>query len=231
VASFFAWQVSRALGETGPEAGLRRQVTAWLDAAAKSETWAPGGAGHDLYFLVLLGKSLGVPVPQKLADTIRAELKATDDHLPASDLVSLARLSSALGIPGGDHIKDRWRAGERDFDLSLTRQVLAAFTIAQALGDKDLESDIKAHVSALHSGPLWVGRAGAPTPDLQATATGALLLGRKPAVAAAVKATFSDERGYWLLPPAQKQGNVVDLRTLYLGLWLTNGPVDPGGML
>jgi hypothetical protein len=76
-----------------------------------------------------------------------------------------------------------------------------------------------------------VGRAGAPTPDLQATATGALLLGRKPAVAAAVKATFSDERGYWLLPPAQKQGNVVDLRTLYLGLWLTNGPVDPGGML
>jgi hypothetical protein len=124
-----------------------------------------------------------------------------------------------------------WRDSESAFDLSLTRQAQAALTIAPALGDNDFEAGIKAHVATLYAGLLWVGRAGAPTPDLQATATGATLLGRSPAVAAAVKTTFGNRQGYWVLPPTYEQGNVVDLRTMYLGLWLTGGPVDSGGVI
>jgi hypothetical protein len=230
-ASFYSWEVSRALGETGPADALRAQVVAWLGVAAKSATLAGVGSLDDLYFLILLGKSLGVAVPQKVADLIGTELQSTGDGLAAQYLVSVARLSSLLGIPAGDHLKGRWLARERELDLSITRQAQAAFTIALALGDPHILAGIKSHLSGLHEGPLWVVRAGAPAPDLQSTATGAMVLGRSPAAAAAAKATFADHRGFWLLPPAVAHGNVVDSRTLYIGLWLTSDLVDSGGVI
>jgi hypothetical protein len=230
-ASFYAWEVSKALGETGPADALRAQVVAWLAVAAKSATLAGVGSLDDLYFLILLGKSLDVAVPQKVADLIRAELQATSDGLAAPYLVSLARLSSVLGMPAGDHMKRRWLARERELDLSITRQAQAAFTIAFALGDAHVTAVIESHLSGLHDGPLWVVRAGAPAPDLQSTATGAVVLGRSPALAKAARGTFADHRGFWLLPPAITRGNVVDLRTLYIGLWLTSDLVDSGGVI
>jgi hypothetical protein len=231
LASFYAWEVSKALGNSAAEQPLQAQVTDWLSHAAASPASNGGATPTDLYFTVLLAQSLGVSVPPGLKDKIRAELQSTGAGLAESDLVGLARLSLALAIPAGGQVADRWRALEKSLDLSVTRHVEEAFTVAQALGDQALVADIESHEAALHPEPLWGSRSGAPAPDVESTAIRALILGRTPAVAAAVRSTFADQRGYWLYSPSNVQGNVVDPRTLYLGLWLTGAGVDPGGAI
>jgi hypothetical protein len=231
LASFYAWEVSKALGNSAPEQPLQAQVTDWLSRAAVSPASNGGVTPTDLYFTVLLAQSLGVSVPPGLKDKIRAELQSTGAGLAESDLVGLARLSQALAIPAGGQVADRWRALEKSLDLSVTRHVEEAFTVAQALGDQALVAEIASHEAALHPEPLWGSRSGAPAPDVESTAIRALILGRTPAVAAAVRSTFADQRGYWLYSPSNVQGNVVDPRTLYLGLWLTGAGVDPGGAI
>jgi hypothetical protein len=230
-ASFYAWEVSKALGETAPRQALEAQVTDWLNHAATSPAGNGGGSEIDLYFMVLLGQALEIVVPLQLVDKIREELQSDGAGLPTPDLVGLARLSQLLAIQADGPMSDRWRALEQGLDLSVTRQAQEAFTLAQALDDKQLQATLAAHESAQNPGPLWGSRSGAPAPDLQSTAVGAVILGRTPVQAAAVRTTFADQRGFWLYSPSNLQGNVVDPRTLYLGLWLTGGGVDPGGVI
>ncbi|GEM_PF-5928079 len=228
--SFYTWEVSRALGQTGPEAPLRSQVTAWLAADAKARTWNDLGRQDQAYFLFLLARSLDVPVPAPLTDLVRAELGGPAAQLAPPDLLNLARESLALNIEAGAAVQEAWRSMEATQDLTTIRGAQFALTIQSALREPMPLTSLKSRLTALHPELLWHSGPGISTSDLFASATGGLVTGRSDALGAAVNTTFADNRGYWLLPTTIPQNNVVEPMTLYFGLWLTGAKVDDGGV-
>lgn len=229
-ASFYSWEVSRALGETGPETPLIGQVSAWLSADAQVKGWQALGRQDQAYFLFLLARSLNVPVPAKVIELVRGELAGHDAQLSPPDLVNLARQSLVLNIEAGGFIQDAWRSTEAALDLTKVRHAQAALTIELALRDPARLASLKARLAAIHPELLWLSGPGISTSDLVATATGGMAGGRSAAMAAAVNQTFADLHGYWLLPATTTMSNVVEPMTLYLGLWLSGASVDDGGV-
>jgi hypothetical protein len=228
--SFYSWEVSRALGQTGPEAALRSQVAEWVAANAKATSWKGIGNQDQAYFLFLLAKSIDVPVPVQVADLVRAELAGDGAQLAPPDLLNLARESLALNIEAGTAIKDAWRSMEAQQDLTNIRGAQAALTMQTALRETIPLTSLKSRLAALHPELLWNSGPGISTSDLFSSATGGLVTGRSDALGAAVNSTFADNHGYWLLPTTVPQNNVVEPMTLYFGLWLTGAKVDDGGV-
>jgi hypothetical protein len=118
----------------------------------------------------------------------------------------------------------------RTLDLGHMPEAGAALAIASCLDDAALRERVGSAVRALGAGGLFLDRAGAPYPDLRSTALGALATAIHRPVGE-VQTTFADRRGVWLLPVRQAQGNVVDLGTLYFGLWLMGDVSDPAGVV
>ncbi len=226
--SFYSWEVARALGETGPEAPLQSQVRKWLANNTKAKTWKELGRQDHLYFLILLAGSVNVPVPDQVVGLVRAELNGHEKLAPP-DLLNLARQSLALNIEAGAAVQAAWRSMQAGQDLATLRGAQAAFTIELALREPMPLTTLKSRLTALHPELLWHSGPGISTSDLLASATGGLVTGRSPALAAAVNTTFADQRGYWLLPTTVAQNNVEPM-TLYLGLWLNSANVDDGGV-
>jgi hypothetical protein len=230
-ASFYALQVSRALGRRDHEPALRGQAALWLEEAAAALANPAGRQSFDgVYFAVLLAKALGLAPSAGVAQALSLLTEERQGEVPDSAVVSLARVCSAVGCRPGSRFTARLRGLLPKLDLGHMAEVASAHDVAALLQDSAVLEHARQAAARLRLGSVYLTREGAPVGDLRSTAIGTMVAG-VPAAPKSIAATFADSRGFWLLPARESTGNTVDPETLYLGLWLFGMPVDTGGIL
>jgi hypothetical protein len=172
-------------------------------------------------FEISLANRLGVEVPKSLSarlDVLLPQLIARDPiamtrlPLDGHSQVAFTPMAISMGLSSESTLEQAyalWRNGS-----AAQREAEADAGVAAA---RRLRSDDGSCRSA----------AQAATPDLLATAVCAYMLTYQGAPAAG---TFTSETGYWFLPVGT-DSNTVNLRGLYLGLFLAGAIDDATGLV
>jgi hypothetical protein len=174
---------------------------------------------RNAYSALELLRLLDVSAPCNAA----AAIDALQARISSGDFAALfwgALLVTGCGLTPIPTLVDAIREAVRHVDASRIFIVSVAWLVVKELRLTDVESSLRALAGPFRLGDGYVSRREIQTPDIYSTATGFLADPGTPQERTRAAQLFGDQHGYWSIPPRFRNGNVVDLRTLYLGLWL-----------
>ncbi|HEY7934836.1 MAG TPA: hypothetical protein VID48_13530, partial [Solirubrobacteraceae bacterium] len=219
--SFYAVSIVRALGGHVPTDALLTASRTWLhDDLVAFEKSLDSALLKQAYFALELSLALGVNPPGSSEPALQ-QVQPALAGLKSEAALWGALLVSRSGLPASPALVEAAHQAALHLDTGGTSAVSLAWTVSHALGWQDAETSVQAMHSPWPLGGVYAARAGIPTADIESTATGFEINGGTRQEMSAAARKFVDQAGYWLLPPTIRDGNVVDLQTLYLGLWLS----------
>ncbi len=214
--TFYGLQIAIATHADDHRKQAGELVASWLNQLDASDKLVADGWRTD-YFILATALELGLRLPDELVAKARLSISSPASTDSAPMAVHLASLLHLL-IP-------QW-AIDALRRQPPTAQRLLAMELSIGFSQTDVRKDLEELRGA--DGAFRDSDLGA-VPDIRASAIGRRGLGLAPA--ADLAEPFADPDGYWLGPPARSVGNVVDLQTIYLGLYLAGGVSSGVGVI
>jgi hypothetical protein len=101
---------------------------------------------------------------------------------------------------------------------------------AEAAGDGTLKDRAITGARQLALGAAYRFTPGSPSPDVRSTSLGIAIVGASPAGRQEAIKPFSGAQGIWMFPTNQRDGNVLDPESIYLGYVVLGRTANAAGI-
>ena len=232
--SFDAAVVTHALGHHEHDRALRSLTLTWLGQLARdASVAAAASSGPQLraaFFVLALARELGVPIPSSIAAWVRESLGVAAKPGQLSREAWFLRMAAAVGVTPPAEIRDSVRQALQHLDVHSMQDVYTLQVAAEATGDGTLKDRAIAGARQLALGAAYRFTPGSPSPDVRSTSLGIAIVGASPAVRQEAIKPFSGAEGVWMFPTNQRDGNVLDPESIYLGYVLLGRTANAAGI-